>query len=105
MIYFNLKKIWYDKIKSGEKSHEYREVKPHWISRLQRYIDNPNWIEERQADGFPLLAFFRNGYNRLSPAFICQIKSITIINGKDTDLKIDKDVYDIELDLSTLATI
>lgn len=25
---------WYDKIESGEKSHEYREIKPYWTRRL-----------------------------------------------------------------------
>lgn len=29
MLTFNLKKEWFDKIKSGEKTHEYREVKPY----------------------------------------------------------------------------
>lgn len=30
MLTFNLKKTMFDKIKSGEKTHEYREVKPYW---------------------------------------------------------------------------
>ncbi|MBB5143910.1 hypothetical protein HNQ38_002010 [Desulfovibrio intestinalis] len=25
---------WYDKIASGEKRHEYREIKPYWTQRL-----------------------------------------------------------------------
>lgn len=29
MLTFNLKKEWFEKIKSGEKTHEYREVKPY----------------------------------------------------------------------------
>lgn len=31
MLTFNVKKEWFDKIKSGEKTHEYREVKPYWV--------------------------------------------------------------------------
>ena len=34
MLTFNLKKEWFDKIKSGEKTHEYREVKDYWTDRL-----------------------------------------------------------------------
>lgn len=34
MLTFNLKKEWFEKIKSGEKTHEYREVKPYWVNRL-----------------------------------------------------------------------
>ena len=29
-----LKKKWYDMIKSGEKTEEYREIKPYWCNRL-----------------------------------------------------------------------
>ena len=34
MLTFNLKKEWFEKIKSGEKTHEYREVKPYWTKRF-----------------------------------------------------------------------
>ena len=34
MLIFPLKKQWYEKIKSGEKTIEYREVKPYWTKRL-----------------------------------------------------------------------
>lgn len=30
----SLKKQWFDMIKSGEKKEEYREIKPHYTSRL-----------------------------------------------------------------------
>ena len=36
MLVFPLKKKWYEKIRSGEKTIEYREVKPYWTRRLQR---------------------------------------------------------------------
>lgn len=38
MLTFNVKKEWFEKIKSGEKTHEYREVKPYWINRLKNYF-------------------------------------------------------------------
>lgn len=34
MLIFPLKKEWYEKIKSGEKTVEYREVKDYWTTRL-----------------------------------------------------------------------
>ena len=34
MLIFPLKKEWYEKIKSGEKNIEYREVKNYWEKRL-----------------------------------------------------------------------
>ena len=32
-----LKKKWYDMIESGEKTEEYREIKPYWEKRLVDY--------------------------------------------------------------------
>lgn len=34
MLIFPLKKEWYEKIRSGEKTVEYREVKPYWSQRI-----------------------------------------------------------------------
>ena len=34
MLIFPLKKQWYEKIKSGEKTVEYREVKLYWTKRI-----------------------------------------------------------------------
>ena len=34
ILHLNLKGKWYDKIKSGEKTHELRLVKDHWTKRL-----------------------------------------------------------------------
>lgn len=36
MLTFILKKEWYEKIKSGEKTVEYREVKPYWNLRINK---------------------------------------------------------------------
>ncbi len=40
-LILNLKKTYFDQIKSGEKKYEYREIKPYWTKRLgkkYRYI-------------------------------------------------------------------
>ena len=39
MLIFPLKKEWYEKIKSGEKTVEYREQKAYWSQRLLKIID------------------------------------------------------------------
>lgn len=99
MLVFNLKSKWYDKINSGEKSHEYREVKPYWTKRIENFIrENLSGSEF----SYPFIEF-RKGYPKKdsSDYFVIKVKSITIVNGLNTDLKIDKPVYDIELDLAT----
>lgn len=34
-LILHIKSIWFDKIKSGEKTEEYRETKPYWKKRLE----------------------------------------------------------------------
>jgi ASC-1-like (ASCH) protein len=77
-----LKKEWFDKIKNGEKTVEYREAKEYWSKRLNKNFND---------------VILKNGYARNAPSLIADIEDIRIINGINTDLKIDKDVYAIEL--------
>ena len=89
MLIFPLKKEWYEKIKSGEKTVEYREVKPYWQTRLYSTI---KFLKE----GKIRKCFLQWGYNsetRLSAIII----KIEVVDGKDTDLHIDKPVYAIHL--------
>ena len=69
ILHLTLKKKWFDMILSGEKSEEYREIKPYWEKRLLpvRY----DVIE------------FRNGYGSKRPAFIIQYNNIKIGVGKE----------------------
>lgn len=41
-----LKSEWFDKIKSGEKTVEYREIKPYWQKRIYRLLDFSSFTEE-----------------------------------------------------------
>lgn len=99
MLIFNVKKEWFEKIKSGEKTHEYREVKDYWIKRLFFFSK----ILCRQTT-IPLhsTCIFKCGYPRRGEAakiLNAKIKNITIKNGLNTDLKIDTDVFDIKFEL------
>lgn len=98
MLVFNLKREWYEKIKSGEKTIEYREVKPYWTKRMQKNLLKyclPTKVGESKYlfGNYPCI--LRLGYTKkYMTANICKIK---IMNGLDTDLKIDKKVYAIYL--------
>lgn len=94
---FNLKKEWFEKIKSGEKTHEYREVKPYWTKRLESILF---WLKEKPH--YTYFGVIKCGYPERSEKdkhLLIQILSIKIVNGINTDLKIDKPVYDIEFEL------
>lgn len=122
MLTFILKKKWFDLIKSGEKTVEYREVKDYWTARLiNAYYYNTkdindglrHWIERccDIEDGAGLyIGFFdyikdglicdipcklRLGYT--NKYLFAKIVRIEIIDGEDTDLAIDKPVYAIYL--------
>lgn len=58
ILHLTLKKKWFDLIKSGEKTEEYREYKPYWIKRLV--------TEDGNFCRFDFIRF-RNGYRKDSP--------------------------------------
>ena len=107
MLIFPLKKSWYEKIKSGEKTIEYREVKPYWTRRF--YNENggeSSAMVEENVFAEPLLVGqavvfltmeckLRLGYtNKYMTSYIPKIE---VVDGKNTDLHIDKPVYAIHL--------
>ena len=106
MLIFPLKKQWYEKIKSGEKTIEYREVKPYWTKRILKELENNVAFEEDMAfvnqfkstgsANFLLIeCILRLGYTKKYMTAV--IEDIEKINGMNTDLHIDKPVYAIHL--------
>lgn len=92
MLIFPLKKEWFDKIKSGEKTIEYREVKGYWQSR---FYNEMGFFPEQTQVIKPIPCKLRLGYtNKYLKACISKVE---VVNGKNTDLKIDKPVYAIHL--------
>ena len=97
MLTFPLKKEWYEKIKSGEKTIEYREVKPYWTRRLERAEfrgGNIYWeFNKTIFENFSAPCIFRLGYTK--ETLEAWITKVEVVDGKDTDLHIDKPVYAI----------
>lgn len=118
MLTFNLKKECFNKIKNGEKIHEYREEKYYWTSRIVNEIYKPKGKKQRKIfiDFFltmikvdfvfkpcvPIDICFMNGMltEDKQPRMYAKLKSIKYIqNGLKTDLKINAPVYDFEFEL------
>ena len=106
MLIFPLKKEWYEKIKSGEKTIEYREVKPYWKKRIDTLLRDFVLCESdlKVLDDFRfgktvvcnkgcILQLGYNANTRLKAI----ITKIEVVDGKNTDLHIDKPVYAIHL--------
>lgn len=122
MLIFSLKKEWYEKIKNYEKTVEYREVKNYWTKRFYKWCKQ-QWESINIFDGmvlkFPLTysdfssetvgakffidnkgenIYLQYGY-KPETRLPATIKMIEIMDGKETDLKIDKPVYAIHFKL------
>lgn len=103
MLTFILKKEWFEKIERGEKRVEYREVKPYWTHRIQTagclgilYSESLflKWLKSFGQQGVTTTytyAEFRLGYTKTCLNAV--IDRIAIVDGINTDLKIDKPVY------------
>lgn len=109
---------WFEEIKSGHKTHEYRECKWFWIKRIimgaQDREDIYRWtIGDSDFENLPrdinehfwgygfMYGFcyveFQKAYRKNAEKMLINVRNVTIINGKSTDLNIDKWVFDIEL--------
>ena len=98
MLIFPLKKEWYEKIKSGEKTIEYREVKPYWTQRLLKNAHDCELMVGNHVllkKGARVPCKLRLGYTGKYMTAI--ITRIDMVDGKNTDLHIDKPVYAIHL--------
>lgn len=68
VLHLTLRKKWFDMIASGEKTEEYREIKPYWEKRFF-------------SKGYDLV-HFRNGYSKNSPSMTFELSNISIKRGQ-----------------------
>lgn len=96
-----LKTEWFEKIKSGEKTHEYRVVKDYWFKKIYTKMVKNSWGKKiRIVSVDPFMDKIRFSLGMTSDPekiMLFKIKSITEVDGKNTDLKYGGLVYDIEL--------
>lgn len=118
VLTLTVSKEWFDKIVSGEKDEEYREIKPYWVARLLQ--NNSNIVDVRHlalalAGRTDLLkkyidaqrivlkqythVLFINGYGNDKPRVEKEIESISIgkpRKGWCPDEFLDKDYFVIK---------
>lgn len=71
-----IKKKWFKMLCSGEKTEDYREIKPYWIQRFgwQDKVfpdDSPEHPHRLVVTSITMPVIFRNGYNSDSPYLKC----------------------------------
>lgn len=65
MLTLPIKKKWFDMIKSGEKTEEYREIKKYYGTRFSTL---------GVGDNSKHYILFRNGYSKSSPTIKCKVE-------------------------------
>lgn len=83
VLHLSVKKQWFDMISAGEKTEEYREIKPYWIKRLTTNCEVAYDVAAETYCGKVLYrpythVLFINGYRKDSPRIEKEIESITI---------------------------
>ena len=104
VITLTVSKQWFDMIVAGEKTEEYREIKPYWIKRLTTNCEVAYDVALETYCGKVLYrpythVLFINGYRKDSPRIEKEIMSITIGNPKKglcPDKWLDKEFFVIK---------
>ena len=83
VLTLTVSKQWFDMIVTGEKTEEYREIKPYWIKRLTTNCEVFYDVEAKTHCGEVLYrhythVLFINGYRMDSQRIVKDIMSITI---------------------------
>ena len=89
VLTLTINKEWFDKIVSGEKKEEYREIKKYWVSRLVNQQSESGDVLFDEFGGYCRVigkmeynsythVLFINGYRKDSPRIEKKIESITI---------------------------
>lgn len=77
-----LKKKWFDMILSGEKTEEYREIKPYWESRLQKLFPAESLGEIYEPIIENVHFFNGNCFSKDLPNFKVKFKGAEVREGK-----------------------
>lgn len=88
-LFAPLKYYWFDQIASGKKRHEYRRTNSPKYALL--------WRNVRGEKGGYTHITFQRGFQKPTRRMTFAIKSVSIVNGRNSDLKINIDVFKIEL--------
>lgn len=92
MLVLPIKKQWFNKILSGEKKEEYREIKPYYTTRFLKVLGFPKEQQAMNEDDIKELlekmetlknfdVVFRNGYSSKSPMITAKC-SLSIGTGR-----------------------
>lgn len=79
---------WFDEIKSGRKTHEYRKATPYWQKRLKNAFRD--WTK-------PAFIEFQRAYRKNPERMTFRVTVVVETDGEKTDLKCHERVFEIWL--------
>ena len=82
ILHLTLKKCWYVQILSGEKTVEYRELKPYWTQRLTCPTDTTGFFTKWGFREYDYI-IFKNGYGKDVPTMKVEWKGCSIVDHED----------------------
>ena len=91
---------WFEEIKSGRKTHEYRMATTFLYKRIGYIYNNFALIETGCWDElkeYKYFVQFQKAYRKNPERMTFEIKDVQLVDGKNTDLHINGFVFDIEL--------
>lgn len=102
MLTFSLKNQWYEKIRSGEKTIEYREANPYWTKKFENEFGRTVFDLSKIGDSInpnvykkDFRCLLQKGYTK--EFLTARVPLLVLVDGKDTDLAIDTLVFAIHL--------
>lgn len=88
---------WFEEIKSGRKTHEYRKASPFWYQRILSHMQLVALCNSSSVTLARPQVQFQKAYRKNPERMTFEIKRITITDGENTDLNCVEDIFDIEL--------
>lgn len=91
---------WFEEIKSGRKTHEYRKASDFWLKRIYHIdchfglIRMGGWDDLKKEKYF---VEFQKAYRKNPERMTFEIKDVNLVYGRNTDLHCEGMVFDIEL--------
>lgn len=91
---------WFEEIKSGRKTHEYRKATRFWYKRIGYIYNNFALIETGLWDELKENKYFvqfQKAYRKNPERMTFEINDVQLVDGLKTDLHYNGFVFDIEL--------
>lgn len=92
-------RYWFDKIASGEKKEEYREIKPYYTSRFYNLLGNEfGDVLHCQEPSRTFTLMLRNGYSSKSPYLIAEVYLTKGIGNFEWGAPLREEVYILHIE-------